>query len=228
VIAGLIDAKGPTLLPRDFAQSAGDKVSSREPVRLGSLEGYRYSKLEPDGFSGALNVYVVPTNAGVATVACFAEKGGLTSFAPQCERAATSLKLSGAEAYGVEPTSDYADRVNGVVDDLDSQRSQGLGAMRSAKKAKGQARAAKAVASAYADAAASLREGRVSPAVASLNSKIAARLSAVGSAYRRLAKTARRGKRGPYRSAVAAIRRREGAAQAAIASLKTLGYDISG
>ena len=81
--AGTTRATGPSLLPGTFLRTLGEEPPRDDAVRLGELDAYRYRNLRPEGFDGPLTLYVAPTTAGVATVACSATAASAETFLPE-------------------------------------------------------------------------------------------------------------------------------------------------
>ncbi len=106
---GLVDASGSTLLPAAFVKSLGADPDTSDTVRLGDFQAYRYRNLDPGGFTPALTLYAVPTDKGVATVACTADAAQAAQFLPECERAASTLELDGAKPFDLGLGPAYVD-----------------------------------------------------------------------------------------------------------------------
>ena len=109
-------ADNPALLPREFLEALGLRpgvVPKRETVRVGaeSWAAYRYAGLDPPGASGPVTAYVVPTDTGVATVACMSPSPE-ASIAAECRTVADSLTASPpVRAYPLGPSPAYASRL---------------------------------------------------------------------------------------------------------------------
>ena len=90
MLAGVTDASGATLLPFDLLRSLEGGAVRADRVRLGDAAAYRYRDLTLRGSDDPVTALVVPTAAGVATVACTGEQAARRS----CEAAAADLGLS--------------------------------------------------------------------------------------------------------------------------------------
>ena len=90
--AGMVNGSGPTLLPADFRRRLDRQPRTDDAVRVGDLEGYRYRNLRVSGFDDVLTMYVIPTSAGVATLACHSPTENATAFEKDCERVAASAR----------------------------------------------------------------------------------------------------------------------------------------
>src|SRR4051794_18339711 len=119
---GMVSASDPTLLPTTFKKQLTGPAPKGEPVQLGDLKAYRYTGLKPKNYPQDLTVYTVPTDAGVATVACSASAAQAQSFLPECERSASTLTLSGTKATGLGIPASYVNSVNGAIKTMQSKR----------------------------------------------------------------------------------------------------------
>jgi len=221
LLAGEVNASGPSLLPAAFASAAGGSPHG-EPVLLGSLQAYRYRDLTVKGLSGPLTLYTVPTAAGVATVACVSPSA--TAATTQCAQIASTLKLSGTTAFGLAPSQQYANSLQHTFSTLKSAASTGEGRLRAATSAAAQASAAAQVAAAYDAAARSLRKLSVSPAVRELNGSLASALSAVGAGYAALGSAASSNDEGAYARASRTISSDRASVERALTALGQAGY----
>jgi len=226
LLAGEVAAAGPSLLPASFSSYVNGTPPHGEPVQLGSLQAYRYPNLSVKGLSGPLTLYTVPTSAGVATIACLAPS--TRAATTQCSQIAATLKLSGASAYGLGASQQYASSLAHVYSTLQSAASAAAGRLSSATSAAAQATAAGQLAAAYNAAASSLRALGVSPAVKELNANLASALAAVGHDYTSLASAASAGDEGSYARASSAISRDRKHAESALGALSQAGYAVSG
>jgi serine/threonine protein kinase len=195
----------PSLLPVALAPGAPPE---RTIVRLGNLRAYRYDGLR----GGLLTVFVVPTSAGVATVAC-------VNPTADCLRAATSLTVKRATAFPLGPSRDYARALNRTLDSLRASLTTGRRALRHADTPKRQAAAATTIATAYERAADRVEGLELSPADRGLNARLVSALRTSRRSYTALASAARAGRRTAYRAAatrVASAERRLASAQRAL------------
>jgi Protein kinase domain len=218
--AGTTRATGPSLLPETFLRTLGDEPPRDDAVRLGELDAYRYRNLRPEGFDGPLTLYVAPTTAGVATVACSATAASAETFLPECEDVAGGLKLVQGEAFALGPDEDYLAKLDSTMERLNSDRERGSKALRSAKSQGGQAKAAASLTQAYGRARRSLRGDPVSPAVRGAAASVQAALARTQAAYARLAVAARRGNEGGYAAARDDVRKGEAALKDALRQVR--------
>jgi hypothetical protein len=218
--AGTTRATGASLLPAAFLRRLDDEPPRDDAVRLGELDAYRYRDLRPRGYDGSLTVYVAPTTAGVATVACSATAAAADAFLPDCENVAGGLKLVEGEAFALGPDQDYLAKLDKTIARLNSDRARGTSALRKAKGQEGQAKAAASLAQAYGRARRSLRGDPVSPAVRGAAASVQSALTRTQAAYTRLAAAARRGNSGAYSSAQADVKKGEAALQSALREVR--------
>ena len=218
--AGTTRATGPSLLPDTFLRTLGEEPPRDDAVRSGELEAYRYRNLRPEGFDGALTLYVAPTTAGVATVACSATAASAETFLPECEEVAAGLKLIQGEPFALGADEDYLAKLDSAMERLNSDRESGSKALRDAKNRSGQAKAAASLAQAYGRARSSLRGDPVSPAVQGAAASVQTALTRTQAAYARLAVAARRGNEGGYAAARDGVRKGEAALKDALRQVR--------
>ncbi|MEX2197135.1 MAG: serine/threonine-protein kinase [Thermoleophilaceae bacterium] len=223
LVAGRVEAAGPTLLPASFLERLDQPPATDDAVQLGEYEAYRYRNLEPEGADDPVTVYVVPSTGGVAALACV----GAPEAQRECEEVAASIELRDAEPVGLGPSQEYADALSAAMGRLNSTRAAGRSTLRGARTPDGQARAAGNLQQAYRQAAQALEEAPAGPAAAGANAAIVSALADTASAYERLAAAANRGERGRYSSARAAVGRGEQRVQRAVQTLRDLGYSVS-
>ena len=228
LVAGSVNAGGPTLLPPSFLRLLPDQPARDDAVRLGRLEAYRYKALQPRGQEQPLTLYTSPTTSGVATVACVPGGGEGAAFLADCERVAGSLELAGAKPYPLGPSEQFARLLTRTFRSLDAASAAGSRRLRAARTPSAQASAAGDLSDAYASASRTLARAELSPADRPAGAALAAALDRTGDAYGRAAAAARRGDRGAYAAARRAVRRSGAATQRALRALEELGYTVSG
>jgi tRNA A-37 threonylcarbamoyl transferase component Bud32 len=226
LVAGQVDATGPSLLPASFLPSVGGEPPRDDAVELGDLEAYRYADLQPTGFDGQLTVFTVPTTAGVATVACSQPSGAAGSVSDECEQIASTLNLAGAKPFPLGPDEQYASALNKSISGLNSAREARFKNLREAKTQDAQASALDGLAQAYGNAAKPLNGIELSPAVQPANTGIVAALNKGEGAYSSMADAARANDSGGYNSAKTDAQRAEAQLKAALNQLADLGYEV--
>jgi hypothetical protein len=219
--AGIVDASGATLLPAAFVKSLGAEPGRNDTVKLGDYQAYRYRNVDPGGFTPALTIYTIPTDKGVATVACSADQAQAAQFLPECEKAASTIKLAGAKPFSLGPGAEYVKQVNGTIGGLDAPRQRGLAQLKSAKTPGAQAKAAGDIQRAYAGAARSLSGASVSPQVASAHDAIVTALNDVAAAWGQVAKGAASGNRNLYLAGGRAVKKADKELQTALQQLSS-------
>ncbi|HWH12826.1 MAG TPA: serine/threonine-protein kinase [Solirubrobacteraceae bacterium] len=228
LVAGEVSAQTPQLLPASLLGSLTAPLAPGEPVALGGLEAERYVGLAARASTARLTVYVVPTTAGVATIACAASPSAPTTFAGDCERIAATLQLSGTTAYPLGPSATYASALRAVFAKLATARASAETKLAAAHTPGQQAQAASALAAAYRDAGRAVGALTVSPSVAGLNAALAAELAGLAGAYSAAASAAGSGQRGGYQSASSGVTSQGAKLAASLRSLSALGYSTSG
>jgi serine/threonine-protein kinase len=217
--AGMVTASDPTLLPVTFKKQLSGPAPKGQPVALGNIQALRYTGLQPKNYPQQLTVYSVPTDSGVAIVACSARAADATSFLPQCEGAASTLTLSGTKAIGLGVPPSYAKAVNGTIQRLQAARTAALSKLKAAKNPSGQANAARAAAAAYGSAAKTLASQPGGPQVDAANTAIIAALRQGAAAYTQMAAGAANANPGGYKAGSAAVKKADAALQQALKSL---------
>jgi hypothetical protein len=217
--AGMASASDPSLLPVSFKQKLSGPAPKGEPVKLGTVQAYKYTGLKPKNYPQELTVYTVPTDAGVATVACSAAPAQAATYLPQCESAASTLTLSGAKAIGLGVPPSYGKAVNRTIQRLQAERAAALKKLKAAKTPKAQAAAARQAAAAYAAAAKTLAAQKGGPQVDATNAAIIAALRQGAAGYTQMASGAAGNNAGRYRSGAANVKKADAALQKALKSL---------
>ena len=217
--AGMVTAADPSLLPVTFKKQLSGPPPKGEPVHLGTVQAYRYAGLNPKNYPQELTVYAVPTDAGVATVACSARAADAGTFLPQCESAASTLTLSSAKPLDLGVPQSYAKAVNNTIKKLETQRATALKKLKAAKTPAAQASAARQAAAAYAGAARTLASQRGGPQVAAANAAIVAALRQGAAGYTQMASGAAGNNAGRYKTGGATVKKADAALQKALKSL---------
>jgi hypothetical protein len=231
VVAGMMStaAAGTTaLLPKSYLSSLGlpgDGVPPRTAVTLSeqALPAWRYRDLRPPGSTRGTTLFVVPTSAGVATVACLAPEGATAPDRAACEAVAPTLALRGARPYPTGPSATYASTLKTTLATLHRTTSTHAAALAAAPDRGERARAADALAKDYRRAQRRFAGLSTSPADHAANAKLVSTLRRLAGAYAALARAARHG------SPEAERRRQEavtaaGSVDGALAALRAGGY----
>jgi hypothetical protein len=198
-------ASDPSLLPASFKKSLPDPNPKGDPVSLGDLEALRYSNLKPNNYPQQLTIYAVPTDSGVATVACSASAAQAASFLPQCEAAASTLTLSGTQAVDLGVPQAYAKALDSTIQRLQAERAAALKKASAAGSPAAQAGALRQAAAAYAAAARTLAGQKGGPQVQGANTAIIARLRQGAIGYTLMAAGAASNNPARYRSGQRAV-----------------------
>jgi hypothetical protein len=222
VRAGMTNATGPTLLPKQLLARLGADPK-HDSVRLGQVAAYRYRQLKASSPQQRLTVYAVPTTKGVATLACI----GAAASSPDCEAIATTVRLNGVKTFPLGANADYAKTLNTTMSTLNSRVLSGRRQLAKARTRAGQAKAAAALAGAYRTAASALQRASVSPADRAAHDALVTALQNASSAYARLASAANRGSKAAYAQAERAVAATERKVNTAIAAMRQLGYTPS-
>jgi hypothetical protein len=220
-------AGGPSLLSASFRRNVLGGLPPAVPVRLGTLEAYRYARVRVRGLAGPLTLYVVPTSAGVVTIACSAPRT-TGRFENDCAQVAATLRVVGARAFSLGPSADYARRLSSIFATLRAAASAPLAKLQAARTPAGQASAGQRLAAAYASASHQVSGVASTPLVRDAGAAIAAALHQVAGGYSAAARAARAGNSAAYRRAEAQIKAGSAALAAALKELSSLGYAVGG
>jgi hypothetical protein len=217
--AGTVTASDASLLPASFKSQLSGGPPKGEPVQLGSLKAYRYTGLKPNNYPQELTLYTVPTDSGVAAVACSATAAQAASFLPECERAASTLTLSGTKGVDLGVPAGYSKALSGAIGRLQSERAAALKKLKSAKSPAQQASAARQAAAAYAAAAKTLAAQSGGPQVDAANTAILAALRLGAAGYGLMAAGAAANDSGKYKSGASQVKKADTALQSALKAL---------
>ena len=178
VVFGKADdtAANSTLLADDLRASAGALPEKTTVDIGGGAQAARYANLNI-GDGKTATVYAVPTDAGVATLACTADE-------KTCETIASSLEIKEGTPFPIGPSQEYATDVEGILAKLEKAEKSAASRLSAARQRTSQAAATSRLAAAYGAAAAALGKLDVSPADATLNKNLADALRGAGGAYR--------------------------------------------
>jgi hypothetical protein len=139
-----------------------------------------------------------------------------------CERVASTLRLSGASPVALATSPAYMRALRGVVSRLETSRRAERRRLRAARTPARQAASADRLSRAYRSAQRSV-EGLVLPGAPELHTAIVGALGSAGESYARMATAARDGGRAAWTSARARARSSERELQRRLRELRTLG-----
>jgi hypothetical protein len=220
------DAGGPALLGASFRRNVLGGLPPAVPVRLGALEAYRYQGIRVRGLAGPLTLYVVPTSAGVATIACAGSTTATSTFENDCSQVAATLRVVGARAFPLGPSSDYARRLSSIFATLRASSSAPLAKLRAARTPAGQASAARRLAAAYGTASGQVSRAAGTPLVRDAGAAVSAALHQIADGYSSAARAAGAADSAGYRRAEGQIKAGSSALAAALKQLSSLGYTV--
>ena len=222
LVAGPVAAEGPTFVPADFAGGLAGKLPRPEIVALDEVRALRYADLRPRGGGRVIDLYSVPTSAGVAVVACVAS-GAAATLLRQCGRVAATLRIPGADPLELRPSAAYGAELTSVLTRLSETRKPALASLGSGRNRAG---SAAKLAAAFAAARQAL-EGTPPPdAAASVHASVVRGLLSSEQAYTKLAAAARVGDAAAYRPAARAAAVGERDVRGALQDLEILGYAV--
>jgi hypothetical protein len=221
-VVGTSDGEGATLLPAKLLSSLAAEPKPDGRVRLGGAQAYRYVGVPlPDG-SKAATIFASPTDDGVVTVVC---QGARPSVLDECERAAATLRLSGAAtSLPLGPREEYAKPIASALSRLVRDRRAAERGLASAKTRKGQASNATTVAAAYRRAAHAVAAAPAGPLERRAGRSLQRSLAKVAHDYDAMASAARRADRSAYGRARTHVLTDSEAVGKAVSTLRALGY----
>ncbi|MGD9571689.1 MAG: protein kinase [Thermoleophilia bacterium] len=226
LVAGLSGAEGPTLLPEAFLERLAEPPASADRVVLGAAQAYRHDGLVVEGMAAPVTLYVVPTTAGVETVACVGGGAALEA----CADSAASLRLAGsARAIPLGPDADLSAAVAEPLAAFGTVRQRLRTRLAGADIPAGQAAAASDLAAAARTSAGALPSSSDGgPEAAGLVDPVRAALRAQAAAYGRMAAAARTADDAGFAAAADAVRAGEQRLDAALAAMRERGYPVTG
>jgi hypothetical protein len=214
----LVAGVAPRVGARTLLPSGTESVGGRSLVRLGRYEAVRYER------RGRRNedVYAVPVGLGAVTIAC---RGSLDAL-ERCESVATTLSLRGVVPGSVGPDERYAAALRTLFRRLDAARASERRALMRAKKAGERAGHAEVLASAFATAAVQLGGVPAGAREQPIHADLQRAFGRARDGYVSLAAALRARDHDAYLAAAKVIRTAEARANAAIRSLRRLGYRL--
>ena len=153
VVVALLPAQQASLLPLrlDAATTAASRAAKPLIAREGTVSGYEYVRAAKG--KGALDIVVVPTTRGIATIACSSQE-----VAPgECSQALRGLRVAHGSVLPLGPESAFLSALPGVTTALDAQRLRLRTRLTRAGLAAGAARTAYRLAGSYGAASRALR-----------------------------------------------------------------------
>jgi hypothetical protein len=181
LVAGLLPATSQTLLPAGLVERLQSPPTRPDTVRLDSgLRAYDFRGLVAAGIDGPLEVYVLPTTAGIATTICSGDRGVAPS-SYDCWKLVKRETLHRAEAVRLGAAAAFSSRLPGLVAAINAVRDQAREPLATRVPAE-QARGASMLARTYETAAATLTP--LVPASPAWPKATVRELAATGRGYR--------------------------------------------
>jgi hypothetical protein len=200
--------ENPALLPHDLYDQAGGVLPTPKQVEIDGREALRYEDLA----HGEADVFVVPTTAGVVSVACVSNSS--VALAHGCDAPLARLRIGRAAPIPADERAAFAIALPAAVADLNRARAGGRRALAQRRTAAGRARVSRQLAAAYRLAA-----RRMAPLAGELPSttRVVGLLSGLGDDHAALAAASARRAPAPARAANTRIRAAERRLAAALA-----------
>jgi serine/threonine protein kinase len=223
-VLGTTAATGPSLVSDALAADLTEPPGAGTPVQLGDQQAVKHDRLRMRAGS-ALSLVAIPTDNGIATLACVGPE--ITdALAADCDGLATRLRVS-AKPYALPPRPGYARRVAKVLETLEQDRRRALKAFRQADLPAGQARAAGGAGDAFRQAGRKLADVEPSPVEAPTQRAIAEALAVARDGYAAMERSARSGTESAYDAGRESALAGESRLARAVRSLERLGYEVT-
>jgi hypothetical protein len=205
LVGGLLPATSRMLLPPEFVRRLLVRPARPEIAKLGpGAEAYYFAGLILAN-GGLVDVYVLPTTAGVAAIACLGGQG-LEPPHDDCWRNAATLQVRGGRPLRLGPDAAFWQRLPGAVTALEHARQQARAGLATQVPAQ-QAAAASRLGGAFQAQAASLAP--LAPASRRWSRALVRELAGVGRAYRGVAAALRDSDAAAFRKGEDAVHARE-------------------
>jgi hypothetical protein len=219
---GLARSSDRSLLPADLLAALPGTPTGRA-VALGRSQALRYLNLTPVGAGSPEAVYAFSTTSGTLVAVCSSSANN-TSFTAACERVIASLRLSSGHIVALGPSPTYGSRLRAAVTSLNTATHAAQAKLSHARTPGGQAKAARLLAAAYAEAARRLGAVAPAPTAATANAGVTRALRSVADGYTGLARAAAAGDQRAYERAHQAVNRAGRTLARAFGELARLGY----
>lgn len=199
--------------------------ASGERVALTRVQARRYRANRPPGLDGPLILYLAPTDRGIATIACVAQRASAAaSFMLRCERVAASLRLADGRFAPAGPSARQATGLRRAFQRLNAARARYRSRAVRSRTAAGQATAARALARAHAREARALRSLDLTGLAVPGGRAAIRSLEQAATAYGGVARAASHGDRRGYRVARRAALMADARIRRALRALNLVGY----
>ena len=122
LVAGSVNATGPTLLPAALLARLDPSPKANDPVRLGSLQAYRYKDLRPKGVNGTPDgCSRPPRRTASRRWRASPRRARRARSRPTASSVAGTLRLAGAKPYSLGPSDAYAAALGKTISRLDTR-----------------------------------------------------------------------------------------------------------
>jgi hypothetical protein len=225
ITAGMQRSEEPVLFPVSFRiRVRTPPLGPGELVTVAGVEAQRHEDVAMRGSGGVVTTYVVPTSAGVATLACAVPAG--QAVGPDCDRAASTLELRRGEPLPVKPDARYGAQVQQVMAGLQPTRRalrQRLGKARTRVQ---QEEASSGMARVFDQSGRKIERIKPPPVAATAHGEIAKAMHNAADAYSGMAKAAAAFDRSGWDRGELRVRAAEARVQGSLDALRQLGYTI--
>jgi hypothetical protein len=147
VVATVLPPQGPTLLPSALVDEVGGILPHADTVEVAGRAALRYAGLS----NGRMDIYAVPTTAGVVSIACLAPRSA--ALLHGCDAALDGVGLGHAAPVAPDERAAFAIGLPTVVAGLNRARADGRRALARQTTPRGRAQVSRRLGGAYRDAA---------------------------------------------------------------------------
>jgi hypothetical protein len=204
LVGGLLPATSRMLLPPEFVRRLLVRPRRPEIAKLGGAKAYYFAGLILAN-GGQVEVYVLPTTAGVAAIACIGGRG-LAPPHDDCWRNAATLQVRGGRPLRLGSDAAFRQRLPGAVSALEHARQQARAGLATQVPAQ-QAAAASRLSRSFQAQAASLAP--LAPASRRWPRALVRELAGAGRAYRGVAAALRDSDAAAFQQGEDAVHARE-------------------
>jgi hypothetical protein len=223
LLSGQLPTGEPSPLPRRFLALVRG-IPHTEVSNLLEGQAYNYSQMSISGYDRTLDIYVIPNPGGNSTaLACYASQG-FSTYLHQCQQIVAKLTLAVQSSPELNPDTDYASRLGGLIGVLDGKRLTLRREIRRASTPAAVGRLATALADRFTTAAASLTALEPPLAAGPAQAALAGSILRAASTYKALAAAATAENVARYNAVRMQVDAAEIGVDTALESFALLGY----
>ncbi len=228
LLSGQLPAGEPGPLPTSFLALLRG-MPHTEVVNLIDGQAFRYSHVDVAGYDRALDLYVILYAGKSPTMlACYAPRAAASTYLPQCQQIVAGMTpLGQSSTYDLTPDTGYAQRLDRVIEGLNTERLALRKEMLAHPTPVAVGRFATTLAGRFAAAAASLALLEAPPVAGPAQTALASTILRARDTYRALAAASAATERAGYQAALAQVNTAEAGVDTALENFSLLGYSRS-